>query len=290
MTNAGIDEDRLIERLRERAADPERRLEARSSQFAASVASLDLGGLGAALGAVTDDLRRLLADPLAPPPDVAARALRLGEAMQAPVATPLPPPATPEQVAAAEAALGVALPRLLRRIYLEVANGGFGPGYGILGIPPSGWGDDRGNDLVRLHEVQRNDPDDDDDGGGDRWVWPPTLLAVCYLGDVVYACVDAGRPGAPVLEYDPGDLEWDDDGAPVDEGSAFAEVSPSLAAWLEAWLASPSAAEAQAGLEEGAEEAVRQQMREMWAGLTPEEREAYGITDEMLRTGRWDLG
>jgi hypothetical protein len=285
VTTSGIDEDHLIERIRERAGDPERRLEARPSQFAASVASLDLRGLGAALGAVTSDLRRLLADPLAPPADITARADQLGAAMEAPVEAPLPRPATPEQVAAAEAALGVPLPGLLRRLYLEVANGGFGPGYGIVGLPPDGWQDDR-RDLVRLQQVQRGDPDDADPA---RWRWPPTLLALCSLGDVVYACVDASRPGAPVLEYDPSDLDWDDDGWPLDEASALVEVRPSLASWLEDWLASPSPAEVQAGLAAGAEEAMRAQMRTVWAGLSAEEREAYGITDEMLRTGHWDL-
>ncbi len=35
---------------------------------------------------------------------------------------------------AAEAELGFALPALLRRLYLEVENGGFGPGAGLLGV------------------------------------------------------------------------------------------------------------------------------------------------------------
>ena len=49
---------------------------------------------------------------------------------------PLPAltPATPEAVREAEAVIGYKLPRLLRRLYLEVGNGGFGPGYGVLGL------------------------------------------------------------------------------------------------------------------------------------------------------------
>ncbi|MFC8512815.1 SMI1/KNR4 family protein [Streptomyces sp. NPDC057257] len=46
----------------------------------------------------------------------------------------LPPPATPEAVAAAEDVIGFPLPSLLRRLYGEVANGGFGPNEGILGV------------------------------------------------------------------------------------------------------------------------------------------------------------
>jgi hypothetical protein len=46
----------------------------------------------------------------------------------------LPPPATLEAVADAEQIIGFPLPPLLRRLYLEVANGGFGPRDGILGV------------------------------------------------------------------------------------------------------------------------------------------------------------
>src|SRR5690242_10047052 len=45
------------------------------------------------------------------------------------------PPATVAEVDAAEAALGLAIPPLLRRLYTEVGNGGFGPHYGLEGVP-----------------------------------------------------------------------------------------------------------------------------------------------------------
>jgi SMI1 / KNR4 family (SUKH-1) len=41
------------------------------------------------------------------------------------------PPATLEEVEEFEAEAGVRLPTDLRRVYLEVGNGGFGPGYGL---------------------------------------------------------------------------------------------------------------------------------------------------------------
>lgn len=43
-------------------------------------------------------------------------------------------PAPPAAVAEAEELAGRSLPSLLRRLYLEVGNGGFGPGYGLLGL------------------------------------------------------------------------------------------------------------------------------------------------------------
>jgi hypothetical protein len=44
------------------------------------------------------------------------------------------PPATTEQVTFTEQQLGVSLLEPLRRYYLELANGGFGPSYGVLGV------------------------------------------------------------------------------------------------------------------------------------------------------------
>src|SRR5258708_13239995 len=41
-------------------------------------------------------------------------------------------PVTGEDLAQAEAQLGFGLPSFLRRLYLEVGNGGFGPGYGLF--------------------------------------------------------------------------------------------------------------------------------------------------------------
>jgi hypothetical protein len=67
----------------------------------------------------------------------------------------LPPPATPEAVAAAEESIGFPLPPLLRRLYVEVANGGFGPNEGILGV--SG-GAAQGN-FADIAELYQDGPD-----------------------------------------------------------------------------------------------------------------------------------
>jgi hypothetical protein len=42
----------------------------------------------------------------------------------------LPPPASPRELAQSEERIGFNLPPLLRSLYSEIANGGFGPGYG----------------------------------------------------------------------------------------------------------------------------------------------------------------
>src|SRR5581483_6824395 len=43
-------------------------------------------------------------------------------------------PVTPDELEAVEQAMGLTLPELVRQCYLRIGNGGFGPGYGMIGI------------------------------------------------------------------------------------------------------------------------------------------------------------
>jgi hypothetical protein len=54
-------------------------------------------------------------------------------------------------VARAEAGLGLCIPELLKRCYTEIANGGFGPGRGVLGVA-GGFAGDYGNLLGNYHQ------------------------------------------------------------------------------------------------------------------------------------------
>jgi hypothetical protein len=74
---------------------------------------------------------------------------------------PRPPVATADAVAAVEEALGCPLPPLLRRLFLEVANGGFGPGGdGILRAPADHGSAYHGDwdDLLHVHRAFRSGP------------------------------------------------------------------------------------------------------------------------------------
>ena len=124
--------DALVERIRERAADPARRVESRPSQFWSSATSKSLGDLSSTTRPLVGNLGALLRG--GPTPDIVARAEGIQLSMETPADNPLPAPATPEQLSEAERRLGVELPPLLRRLYLEVANGGFGPGSGLVGV------------------------------------------------------------------------------------------------------------------------------------------------------------
>jgi hypothetical protein len=138
---------------------------------------------------------------------------------------PVQPPASPAAVADAEARLGFPLPELLRRLYTEVGNGGYGPGFGLLPVsaaslgpqPPAG----ADFDLVGQYEgLRRADP------GEVTWTrWRPGLVPTFYYGCTVFEFVDARDPGGPVVLLDLG-AEMDD-----------LRPGPPLAERLEMWLA-----------------------------------------------------
>ena len=64
--------------------------------------------------------------------------------------------ATSKQIAATETELGFALPPLYRQILIEIGNGGFGPGYGLLGAQGGHVDFDR-RTLIEIYR-QTHDP------------------------------------------------------------------------------------------------------------------------------------
>jgi hypothetical protein len=103
---------------------------------------------------------------------------------------PLPPPANLDEVEETETLLKHPIPSALRRCYLEVANGGFGPGLGILGIN-SGWTDDRGDTVISIARG--------------RTRYRAKRVFFCYLGGAIYYHFDSTQPAAPVSKWDEGE-------------------------------------------------------------------------------------
>lgn len=134
---------------------------------------------------------------------------------------PVPPrpPAPPAAVEEAEAALGRPLPPLLRRLYLEVSNGGFGPGYGILGLrgghsePPDGTALDR---YLSWRRAER------------PLVASPELFPVCDWGCAILSLVDCSDGKAMMWGFDPNPVD-DLDQALFPEETTFTE-------WLAQWI------------------------------------------------------
>jgi hypothetical protein len=108
-----------------------------------------------------------------------------------------------------------------------VGNGGFGPGYGIIGLE-HGKGTDEGHSTVaRYHLDREGDPE------CPGWIWPEKLIVLCNWGCAMYSCIDCSRAEAPVVRFDPNGLDferckgWED---------AFWMESDSFEKWLTLWL------------------------------------------------------
>lgn len=191
--------DDLIQRLSARAADPEARTDAADPE--ALLAHTNVIELETAFGAVP-------------------AACGLKDGMQPePAPRPLAPPVTAPDLDEAEQRLGFPLPDALRRVYGSVANGGFGPGSGLLPV----------REMVEYYSELRTSPPGE---GGQPW---PAHLLPFNRHDLCCDCYDT-KTGKIVfwdeemLLDGPGDAVWQ---------RSFRAAAETLAAYFEAWLAAP---------------------------------------------------
>ena len=133
-------------------------------------------------------------------------------------------PVAPEQLVQAEADLGFSLPEFLRKLYVSVGNGGFGPGYGLValrGTPPL-----YGFDLVGLYlKLVVHDPPPPP-----FHPWPKDFLMITDWGCNITSLVN-WRDGS-VHRFN-GDRH-NDDSLPWE--SVMIPEAPTLEAWFEDWL------------------------------------------------------
>lgn len=133
-------------------------------------------------------------------------------------------PASESTVQATEHALGFSIPPLLRELYLQVGNGGFGPSDGVVGLP--GGASENGRSLPELYALMRLQPFDDK-----YWKWPRYLLPILDWGCAIKSCVDCERTPYPVVRFDPNGHQR---GTPWN--SAFSVESSSLDTWFSDWM------------------------------------------------------
>ena len=105
------------------------------------------------------------------------------------------PPITADVIAETEAKLGFPLPELLKRCFTEFSNGGFGPGYGVIGIGTVDHG--AMGDLVEIYKQFETDDDPD---------WQKGMLPFCGFGCAIFSCVDCFDPDLTVYTYEYPDL------------------------------------------------------------------------------------
>jgi hypothetical protein len=135
-------------------------------------------------------------------------------------ADPLPPPAPVEAVAELEAAVGHPMPPLLRRLYCEVANGGFGTDGDVVSLNDSGrWFSDE-ESLIDIHR-NWSAPHERMD------LYPNHILPLATMGCAIWWCIDLSTPTGDMWGWDPNAL--------CERHRLFPERF-TLAEWLTDWL------------------------------------------------------
>ncbi|MGV3722236.1 MAG: SMI1/KNR4 family protein [Actinomycetota bacterium] len=160
---------------------------------------------------------------------------RCNEAGESLPPRPPRPPVPPEQVDAFEREFGFQLPTLVRRLYTEVANGGYGPNWGIIRLwsPP-------GADFERWWEqpmsveawlrFYRQEREKNEPPGYWRH-WPEPSIRFCEVGCNISICVDCAT--------DQGRVFMDDPNRGEDPRDCFLPVADSVEEWLLEWLEKP---------------------------------------------------
>ncbi len=254
--------EELIERLKARAADPERRTDTRPSVFTQRLGGMDLDGLLRGLRQSRADLDRAEAasrsghvDPVAH-----AAALDLEAQMRTPADTDLPAPADAQTVTEAERRIAVSLPPFLRRLYTEVADGGFGPSEGLVPLARMTM---RYEELQMGEELPRGRS------------WPAGLLPVVGR-DPGWDCVEASTGRV---------VAWDPEGLSERSGDAafrrsFSAIAPSVEEWFGAWVSAETFEERMARQVVEANLKAAREARARIGAMTPEQRAQMGLPED----------
>ena len=142
-----------------------------------------------------------------------------GRASRLTLDDPLPLPVDRQTVIAAEDRLGFAFPSLLGRLWAEVANGGFGPGYGLFGLR-GGHVDDASR--LPLPDLYLNAIE------GPAWErflgepWPARLVPICDWGCHHQSAIDCSTLEAKVID--------------LIDGYQRQPKGVSFARWMEDWV------------------------------------------------------
>jgi len=258
--------DELIERLRARAADPDRRTSVQPSEFTATVRTMDLGSMLSSLRSLAGSLKDVVDANQQGRVDEHGRqgAIELERQFTTRAPSVLPRPADASTIAAAEQRFGHALPPAVRRVYTEVANGGFGPAEGLVPI-----------DAAVMQYEELRSPGMMPRGRA----WPDGLLPLVSR-DPGWDCVDAAT--GRVVEWDPEELSERSTEAVFQR--SFRESFASVEEWLSDWLSSKTQAEQMADMEAhimAPESQVRdaRAAREAIGRMSVAERRAMGLPD-----------
>ena len=140
---------------------------------------------------------------------------------------PWSPPATAEQLAQTESELGFELPEFLKLMYSEIANGGFGPAFGLMSVNDEQY--DASLDDVYI--VAHYNWAKGDVSGGEAWKWPERIISIADNGCGMRWCLDCRNDE---IVFFAGDTLNPDQ--PNTFHEAFLRTNQSLQEGIAAWL------------------------------------------------------
>jgi len=147
--------------------------------------------------------------------------LRTADGIQRPALAPV----SPATVAQAEKDLGFPLPPLLRELYLQIGDGGFGPGYGLYKLT----GGETDLAAVVPNHRMATDPDLPEPYN----TWRAKHLMLVDWGCNIYSAVDCASAEGTVYRYNL-DRYDDETSGPVRDYGILEAAS--LGEWLERWM------------------------------------------------------
>ncbi|MCT2543070.1 MULTISPECIES: SMI1/KNR4 family protein [Streptomyces] len=122
-----------------------------------------------------------------------------------------PEPASLDEVEDAERAIGFRLPPLVRRLYLEIADGGIGPFLGVSSLHDEELG------MVNVYLSCLNaEPSPEDPPS-----LPPGVLFLCDFGCAMWALLDCRHPAGQMWWWEEGDRH---------------KLDLTFPQWIQAWI------------------------------------------------------
>jgi len=142
-------------------------------------------------------------------------------------------PISTEEVEGVERALGFRFPEIVRRCYLEIGNGGFGPGYGMIGVQI---GAEEGHPESMCHscnpDLYLGNREEQRPEGMDPW--PDQLVPLFERGCGMFDCVDCVSPEAYIVS--------------LEDNGGFVHTGTSLLDHMEQWVVNMEARAQQLGI------------------------------------------